>query len=420
MVATNLPALFPKIAALALLSLSPGQELCVTYTKFTDSTTELEAVRYMQCQSTELTSGTPAGVFKKVSATYKLLQLYPMNTALDSVIYSGLFIANELWNAKEPQFGVGNGHIFYQDCATKKTLHFDMANVDELVSMTHEGLTICGKPEFGQTKDGLVWTKAEGCWTLDGNNLKPSGCSDVTELVFSIEALVNMDPKISQDVDQSDLKTMLVLVHSQLAPQTTTSTPEDDTTVLNVTESTFGSNSTIAESDNSVVVYYCIGIGVGVVLVCFLVCGMLWYCGCWQPRCFKGRSKQHQFSTTGGDFFTTYNFTPVDTKAPASKAGSNTSMSGTGKSEKSLKTAELAEPSGESNKPGLFKKFAQSFKIKRKSKKAPPIEDRTEKMNGVYISILEVDAQSPSGKHIKKEIQEIEVSRNWLGLFMRV
>ncbi|CAD5213547.1 unnamed protein product [Bursaphelenchus okinawaensis] len=258
MVATYFPALFSKIAALALLS------------QFTDSTNELEAVRYMQCKSTELTSGKPAGVFKKVSSEYKLLQLYPVNTALDSIVFNGLRTVDDKTqliglsllklkpgeskvlktnvHAEEPQFGVADGHIFYQDCQkTKDINHFDMTNVGQEVSMTNEGLTICGKPEFGLTNDGLVWTKAEGCWKLDGNDLKPSGCSDVTELVFTVEALVNMDPTISQDVDQSDLKTLLILVHSQLAPQTTTTittTLMDDTTTLDDTEDTFSTNTT--------------------------------------------------------------------------------------------------------------------------------------------------------------------------------
>ncbi|CAD5213677.1 unnamed protein product [Bursaphelenchus okinawaensis] len=73
MVATNFPALLPQIVALTLLSLPSDQELSVTYTIFKHSSTDLKAVRYTQCQSTKITSGTPAG-FCFVSNQYLVRQ----------------------------------------------------------------------------------------------------------------------------------------------------------------------------------------------------------------------------------------------------------------------------------------------------------------------------------------------------------
>ncbi|CAD5213681.1 unnamed protein product [Bursaphelenchus okinawaensis] len=338
MVATNLAALLPKIVALTLLSLPSDRELCVTYTTFKESSNELKATKFTQCESTEMTSGTPAGIFKTASTQYKLLQLYPVNTALDSILFSRLAIVSEKTqynglsllkvapaepkllkqdvNAKEAQFGVANGHMFFQNCEGGSARHIDMANLPQGdLPMTHEGLIICGKPEFGQTKDGLVWTEAEGCWTLDGDNLKPSDRSDVTELVFTIEALVNMDPTIAQDVDQADLKTMLVLVHSQLAPQTTctTTTPAGDTTELSVTEMS-------KSPDYFNMIGYAVG-GFALLLVFCVVGSTIWYTGC-----LKRKPTPLQPSTTPSEKDTT----PVDSKDPASKTDKNTSNSKSG------------------------------------------------------------------------------------------
>ncbi|CAD5213417.1 unnamed protein product [Bursaphelenchus okinawaensis] len=440
MVATYFPALFPKIAALGLLSLSPDQELCVTYTQFTDSTNELEAVRYTQCKSTELTSGKPAGVFKKDSPKYKLLQLYPVNTALDSIVYSGLWIADDkdqlsgLWllkvapgepkelkkytDVKERQFGVGNGHVFYQDCQkTEVRKHFDMANAGEAVNMTHEGLTICGKPEFGLTNDGLVWTKPEGCWKLDGNDLKPSGCSDVAELVFTIEALVNMDPTISQDVDQSDLKTLLVLVHSQLAPQTTTTittTPTDDTDSLDDTESEFSGNTTRPPYTGDLLdkVGWAVS-WITIIVITFLTFVFGFYltdCCKHLPRRLPlpDEYRKRHSSTSSNSSTSSYTGNSSGTSTPS---GTNT-PSGTSKDP----VSKISNPSNSKSGTGKSRKSSGSSgtstnsKKRGKSKKSTGKEDDTE-FPGEYVAIEEFQVATPSGKHTRTETREHTIPR---------
>ncbi|CAD5213429.1 unnamed protein product [Bursaphelenchus okinawaensis] len=429
MVATYFPALFPKIAALALLSLSPDQELCVTYTQFTDSTNELEAVRYTQCQSTELTSATPAGVFKKVSSEYKLLQLYPVNTALDSIVYSGLLIVNDKTQliglsllklkpgeskelessvrAMEPQFGVGNGHIFYQDCKNNVTMNFDLVSSGNVAFLTtHEGWTFVD----------------EGKGMLDGNNLKPSGCSDVTELVFTVEALVNMDPTISQDVDQSDLKTLLVLVHSQLAPQTTTTittTPTDDTDSLDDTESEFSGNTTRPPYTGDLLDKTAIVVSsIMIIVITFLTVVFGFYltdCCKHLPRRLplpdeyrkrhsstssnsstssytgnssgtsnpSGTSKDHASKTSNASN------SSANSKDPASKTSSNPSNSKSG-TEKSRKSSGSSGTSTNSKKRG-------------KSKKSTGKSEDSH-MSGEYVSITSCEVPTPSGRHTRMDM----------------
>ncbi|CAD5213695.1 unnamed protein product [Bursaphelenchus okinawaensis] len=446
MVATNLAALLPKIVALTLLSLPSDHELCVTYTIFKDSSTELKATKFTQCQSTEITSGTPAGVFKKGSAHYKLLQLYPVNTALDSILFSRLVTADDgsqlsglsLLNvspgepkllisdmrAKEARVGVANGHAFYQDCGTEDTMHIDMVNVGKEVNrMSHEGLIICGKPEFGQTKDGSVWTKFEGCWTLDGDNLKPSDRSDVTELVFTIEALVNMDPTIAQDVDQADLKTMLVLVHSQLAPQTTctTTTPADDTTSLDVAEDIFVNRTTFLERHNRVVFWGYFGIIASFLsLVIVVVCIAIW---CY--RNWKGLAELwRQRHTTGSDVSSTSAMSPplamppppersppLETSPPVlirrhGTAPQRPASLARERVQSRPKAAKTSASSGTSTNTGSANK-----KRGKSKKEATPKVDESKKLPGQYVSIESVLVPTKSGKHTTTEIREQEISR---------